>query len=143
MTSTSTKQETNDICFKEKTQTTEQTTENEKNTSDQKIKEAIVQLSIEIYDLKNKLLKPQVITLRGLNNLPTEPGRDWKEQIYDLFYSARLPMFWIIDLQLDETTAEDNSSVCISFINYTIKEHVKNVLTHYLNNEYLNNIYIT
>jgi len=121
----------------ENTEKIEKSSENPKKTA-----KTIEELAQQILILKNKLLKPQIITLQGIENLPAEPGRDWREKVFDLFYSARLPMFWILDLELDETE-ETQTVIHISLINFAIKEHVNKILTQYLNTEYSNNIYIS
>jgi hypothetical protein len=71
-----------------------------------------------------------------------ESGHDWKDKIYNLFYYARIPMFWILDINEVDLETNHPNTVTVTFINLIVKEHVTTILAAYLQHDYQNNIYI-
>jgi len=129
----------------ETTDSTDELQKKHKYAENQKIEQNIIkqieEMKKQIEDLTNILYQPQIITIHGTNNLPAQPDHDWREKIFDLFYNARLPMFWIIDLEIEHQ--ETDPVIHIAFINFAIKEHVLKILTQYLTTEYSNKIFVS
>jgi len=91
-------------------------------------------LTQQIEMLKEMLLSPQEIILQGIEHLPADlDNSDWRDKIFDLLYSARIPFFWIIDFKYSQS--ESGTIVTLSCINYLIKAQVVKMLNEFLQNE--------
>jgi hypothetical protein len=106
------------------------------------INRKLLELENQINHLQEILLNPPYLTITGIKHLSMESGHDWKDKIYNLFYNARIPMFWILDINEVDLETNHPNTVTVTFINLIVKEHVTTILTAYLQHDYQNNIYI-
>lgn len=106
------------------------------------IKQQLLELENQLNRLQDIILNPPCLTITGIEHLPLESGQDWKDKIHDLFYNARIPMFWILDTHEINLGTDNINTVKVTFINFIVKEHVASTLLSYLEHHYQNNIYI-
>jgi|LakMenE09Jun09ns_1017247.scaffolds.fasta_scaffold00049_11 hypothetical protein len=110
----------------------------------QSMRQEIYQLQIQLKELEMIVTEPFVIYITGIQNLNLETGNNWNERIFHLFYVARIPLFWILDLVPDDN--EENylnpDSIKLYVISYQVKIKVTNILNDFLITEYNNIVYI-
>ena len=115
------------------------------NCSDFKNLPIVTQISIlqDQVDILEKLIsQPQIISLSGIQNLKIELTQHWKNKVYNLFYEARIPLFWILDILPDEDDPVDPNIIYVYFINYQVKNKVQNTLEHHLQTVHDNKVFI-
>jgi hypothetical protein len=103
-------------------------------------------ICVQMYKLQEQsetlgkiISKPQVIAITGVQNLKSETGNTWKERLTTLLFEACIPYFWTIDL---EDNHADPNLAYIYFFNSATKTKARELLTHFLQTTYQNNVCI-
>jgi hypothetical protein len=100
------------------------------------------QLQEQIEVLEKLIMEHQLISITGISHLKSEMGQNWKDKVYTLFFEARIPLYWILDIVPDEDNPDEPDIVYVYFINYHVKNKVNEILPFYLENHYNNNVLI-
>ena len=103
------------------------------------IRGQLYKLQEQTETLEKIISEPQVITIKGVQNLKSETGNTWKEKLTALLFEARTPYFWTIDLEENEA---DPNLAYIYFINNATKTKAKELLTHFIRTTYQNKVCI-
>jgi hypothetical protein len=103
------------------------------------IRGQLYKLQEQTETLEKVIAEPQVIAIKGVQNLKSETGNTWKEKLMALLFEARIPYFWTIDLEENET---DPNLAYIYFINNATKTKAKELLTHFIRTTYQHNVCI-
>ncbi len=100
----------------------------------------------DIYDLINTR---QIIIIKNFDHLKLPTGvTSIEDQITTLFFEARVPTSWKINISWTENVnPKPNSqyvvdSVTITMLNYFVKEKAKVLLKHYFETHYVNTVFI-
>jgi hypothetical protein len=101
----------------------------------------IIKLQEQMELLEKIISEPQILTISGVHNLKTEIAQNWKDKVYNIFYEARIPLFWILDILPDEDNITNPDLIYVYFINFQVKEKVKENLENYLSTVYNNKIF--
>jgi hypothetical protein len=103
------------------------------------IRVQLYKLQEQTETLEKIISEPQVIAIKGVQNLKSETGNTWKERHTTLLFEARIPYFWTIDLE--ENDADPNLAY-IYFMNNATKSKAKELLNHFFQTTYQNNVHI-
>jgi hypothetical protein len=103
------------------------------------IRVQLYKLQEQTETLEKIISEPQVIAIKGVQNLKSETGNTWKERLTALLFEAPIPYFWTIDLE--ENDADPNLAY-IYFINNATKTKAKELLNHFFQTTYQNNLCI-
>jgi hypothetical protein len=115
------------------------------------INKEIYDLKIQLRELEMIVTEPNIIVITGVRNLKIHTGINWHERMCSLLQSARIPIFWILDMiPDDEHSIYDLHSRSIVFpetvrlyvISYQVKQKIIAVLNDYLFGEYNNAVYL-
>jgi hypothetical protein len=102
----------------------------------------IKNLQLRLNHLHSLLAKPQMIHLRGFEFLKFKSvSHDVKQCVDTLFFEANIPCNWKINVQWNYPS-DSKIDVHITFINYIVKERVKELLVNFFDNNYKNIIYV-
>jgi hypothetical protein len=100
----------------------------------------------DIYDLINTR---QVIIIKNFDHLKLPTGvTSIEDQITTLFFEARIPTSWKINISwIENVNPKHNSqyvvdSVTLTMLNYFVKEKAKVLLKHYFETHYVNTVFI-
>ena len=103
------------------------------------IRGQLYKLQEQTETLEKIISEPQVIAIKGVQHLKPETGNTCKEKLTALLFDARIPFFWTIDLEENET---DPNLAYIYFINNATKTKTKELLTHFIQTAYQNKVCI-
>jgi hypothetical protein len=103
------------------------------------IRGQLYKLQEQTETLEKIISEPQVIAIKGVQHLKSETGNTCKEKLTALLFEARIPFFWTIDLEENET---DPNLAYIYFINNATKTKTKELLTHFIQTAYQNKVCI-
>ncbi len=78
------------------------------------IRVQLYKLQEQTETLEKIISEPQVVAIKGVQNLKSETGNTWKERLTALLFEAHIPYFWTIDLEENEA---DPNLAYIYFIN--------------------------
>jgi hypothetical protein len=88
----------------------------------------LYKLQEQTENLEKIISEPQVVAIKGVQNLKSETGNTWRESLTTLLFEARIPYFWTFDLEENET---DPNLAYIYFINNATKTKAKELLNHF------------
>jgi hypothetical protein len=109
----------------------------------QSMRHEIYQLQIQLRELEMIVTEPFIIYINGIQNLKPETGNNWNERMFHLFYIARIPLFWILDLVPDDNENYINpDSIKLYVISYQVKIKITDIINDFLVTEYNNIVYI-
>jgi hypothetical protein len=91
----------------------------------------------ELEVLHSKVYQPQIIKFAGLEDLHLNCKVDeYKDKIDTLFFSANIPLYWILDIDI-KISPDDKVSCHVTMLNYFVKEKTLEKLQYYFENQYL------
>jgi hypothetical protein len=111
-------------------------------STDPAIRFQLHKLQEQVEILENIISEPQIIAITGVQNLNPETGNNWKDRLTTLLFEACIPYFWTIQIVPDEDIHIDPNLAYIYFLNNTTKNKAKEMLTHFLQSTYKNNVCI-
>lgn len=104
--------------------------------------DTLKKLQARLHHLYQLLAKPQIIHLRGFEHLQLKNvSHDIRHRVDTLFFDANIPVNWKTNVKWTHPSAT-KIDVHITFMNYVVKEKVKEILLDYFVKYYNHIIYI-